>query len=310
MGELNGAFAEFSPELLHVVCFAPNGAYATVLSRRHGVPLIVTLQGETVMDDRDIYDRSLLLRTALRRGLRQATVITACSRFTLDDAGRFGLAAGRGEVVFNGTTLDETAAEAIETPFGRYVLCLGRVVEKKGFDLMLEAFARVAPSHPDVGLVVAGDGRALPTLRQRAVELGIADQVHFPGSLGRASVAGAMRDAAIFVMPSRIEPFGIVALEGWRGGTPIIVSARGGAPEFVRDGIDGLVVDPFDAEALANAVSRLLDDPALGAAFVASGLSRLNEFTWPRIAERYRSLYAVAVGGAGARHGEGQLAGG
>jgi glycogen(starch) synthase len=294
MRALEEAFEEFHPDLLHVVCFAPNGAYATELSRRRQIPLVITLQGETVMDDHDIYDKSVMLRACLRRGIRQAKIVTACSRYTLNDAARFGLEPRRGEVVFNGTSLDEIAAEPIETPFERYVLCLGRVVQKKGFDLMLAAFTHVV-DRPGVGLVVAGGGQALPMLRQRADELGIGKFVCFTGPLGRAQVAGAMRDAAVFVMPSRLEPFGIVALEGWRGATPVVVSSRGGTSEFVRDGIDGIVVDPFDEVALSGAVNRLLDDRELAAAYVRSGLERLNDFTWPRIAERYRELYAEAT---------------
>jgi len=72
-----------------------------------------------------------------------------------------------------------------------------------------------------------------------------------------------MAGAAVLVMPSRLEPFGIVALEGWRAGTAVVATRRGGAPEFVRDGEDGLLVDPFDTAAVARVLGRLLSDETL-----------------------------------------------
>ena len=69
-----------------------------------------------------------------------------------------------------------------------------------------------------------------------------------------------MAGARVFVMPSRLEPFGIVVLEGWRAGTAVVATNRGGPPEFVRDGEDGLLVDPFDTAAVAEVLGRLLSD--------------------------------------------------
>ena len=107
---LRSAVAAFRPDLLHVQCFGPNGAYATALSRLTGLPLVITLQGETVMDDADIFETSRSLRFSLRRGLRRAKAVTGCSAFTLADAeGRFGLEPGKGRVVPNGVELARDA---------------------------------------------------------------------------------------------------------------------------------------------------------------------------------------------------------
>jgi len=100
---MRNAVDAFRPDVVHVVCFGPNGAYATVLARLTRLPLVVTLQGETVMDDADIFETSRVLRSSLRRGLRAAACVTGCSAFTLADAEqRFGLEPGRGLVVANG----------------------------------------------------------------------------------------------------------------------------------------------------------------------------------------------------------------
>jgi glycosyltransferase involved in cell wall biosynthesis len=295
--QLMGATRAFQPDVLHVQCFSGNGVYAAALSRLSGTPLVITLQGETLMDDRDIYEHSASLRLGLRAGLRQAAVVSACSAFVLEDAVmRFGLRSGRGVVVPNGVEVrrGRVPAKRVELPFDRYVLALGRVVEKKGFDLLLDAFAEMAGSHPGLGLVIGGQGSARAGLELRAAALGVKDLVAFPGSLGRGEVGWAMRNAELFVMPSRIEPFGIVTLEALAAGCPVIVSSRGGASEIVRDGVDGLVVDPFDRQALANSIETLLVDSALRERFSGYGRLRVQQFAWTRIVDRYTELYERA----------------
>jgi glycosyltransferase involved in cell wall biosynthesis len=100
-----------------------------------------------------------------------------------------------------------------------------------------------------------------------------------------------MGAAEAFVLPSRVEPFGIVVLEALRAGCPVVVSGRGGASEIVRDGIDGLVVDPVQTDALSTSVARLLTDKELARRLSKSGRVRVAEFDWRSITARYRGLY-------------------
>lgn len=187
------AAKDFRPDVVHVQCFSANGAYAMRLTRHLHVPLVLTLQGETVMDDTDIYGRSVVLRGALRQALRGAAAVTACSCFVLADAERrFGLRPGRGSVIPNGVELAEgVPAEPLSLPFERFVLGVGRVVENKGFDLLLDAFQRLAPRYPDLGLVIGGAGRRASTWSRKRPTLASArvwrSRARFPvrRSLGR-----------------------------------------------------------------------------------------------------------------------------
>jgi glycosyltransferase involved in cell wall biosynthesis len=299
---LRSAVAAFHPDVLHVQCFGPNGTYAAALSRVTGIPLVVTLQGETVMDDADIFETSRVLRASLRFGLRTAAAVTACSAFTLADAeDRFGLAPGRGRVIPNGVDLagadhagtaltpDATAPLVSDRP---YIFALGRVVEKKGFDLLLAAFAAMGPEHRTTDLVIAGTGALLEDLRQDAVALGVAPHVHFVGKLNREAVAAAMAGAELFVMPSRLEPFGIVVLEAWRAGVAVVATTHGGPPEFVHDGRDGVLVDPFDTGSFAAVLQKLLSDSDHRRALAEAGRLSAEAFAWPSIARRYQQVYA------------------
>ena len=222
--------------------------------------------------------------------------MTACSRYALDDAlERFGSRRSVGEVVFNGVALDREDTRSNRK--GRNVLVLGRLVEKKGFDLAIEAFARVAERHKDATLVIGGEGPMRTALERHATQSGVRGRTRFLGSLDGGGVSRAMADADVFVVPSRIEPFGIVILEAWRASLPVIVTNRGGPREFVRDGEDGVLVDPTDVKALAEALDRMLSSQALRNRVGAAGRGRLCKIAWPKIAKEYQSIYTRALRG-------------
>lgn len=287
------------PEVLHVQCFGPNGLYALALHTLTRTPLIVSAHGETFMDDHDVFRTSRILRTGLVHSLRAAAAVTGCSQLVLDDLrDRFG---GTGGVVVpNGVDLAEPGREpagpVAETgsPGAPVVLALGRVQRVKGFDLLLRAFAHA--DLPDgARLVIGGEGEALASLTSLASDLGIADRVEFPGRLTRAQVARATAQATVFVVPSRREAFGIVVLEGWRAGVPVIATNRGGPREFVTHGVDGLLVDPVDVVALANAITDLVRDPEAASRVGAAGAERVRDFTWTRTAALYEEVYTEAL---------------
>lgn len=291
------ATRQFRPDIFHIHCFGPNGIYGTFLGRLTGTPVVVTLHGETVMDDHDVFARSWVMRRALGQALKRAPAVTACSAFALADAERrFGPALGRKMVVYNAVDLDETAEPFDAPTSGRsYVFALGRLVPKKGFDLLLRAFRSVADQYPGVDLVIAGTGEAASDLRSLAVELGIGNRAHLVGRLSRTEVAGALAGSVMLVVPSRVEPFGIVILEGWRAHVPVVSTSRGGPREIIEDGVNGLLVDPLDVDALAETIAKLLGDPALRRRVSSAGRQRVEAVGWHDVALQYRSLYGQVL---------------
>jgi len=96
------------------------------------------------------------------------------------------------------------------------------------------------------------------------------------------------------VVPSRIEAFGIVVLEAWRSGRPLVATTGGGPSGLVTDGVDGILVDPMDTTALAKALSRVLGDPSLQDRLAARGRETVERYTWGATAGQYLSLYPRA----------------
>ncbi|HEU0248504.1 MAG TPA: glycosyltransferase family 4 protein [Gaiellaceae bacterium] len=192
------------------------------------------------------------------------------------------------EIIHYGIASDGTAAPYVGGE--PRLLCVGRLIPIKGHLVLLRALAQARARVPEVTLDVAGRGPLAPALRSYAQELGLADAVRFLGFV--SPVQNAIDDAAIVVVPSLGEGFGMVALEAMERARPVIVSAVGGLPEIVADGETGLVVASADAEALADAIVALAGDLTRASAMGSAGRERaLAEFTPERCAARIEELY-------------------
>jgi glycosyltransferase involved in cell wall biosynthesis len=289
--EWRRADREFLPDLLHVQCFGPNGIYALAMHRRTRVPIAVTSHGETLADDRGIFARSALLRRALREALKRSIFVTAPSQVTLADL-RDAYGLSEGLVVPNGVDVSVDTQESDrsndEEP---YFASVGRLGWMKGFDLVIEAFSR-ADLPNGCRLLIGGDGPEREALNILISQKGLDGRVILLGALTPHDVSRVMANSLAVVVPSRMESFGIVALEAWRAGAALIMTDRGGAPEFVRDDEDGLLIDPTDTEALVRALRRVATDAGLRHRLAQAGRERVPEFTWEAVASAYLRLYA------------------
>jgi glycosyltransferase involved in cell wall biosynthesis len=145
----------------------------------------------------------------------------------------------------------------------RYLLFLSRIHEKKGCDLLIEAFARVAPKYPEVDLVIAGPDQVglQAKLQKQAEELGIASRVHWPGLLTGDAKWGAVRNCEAFILPSHQENFGVVVAESLACGRPVLISNQVNIwPEIEQEGV-GLVA-PDTLAGTEELISRWLALPA------------------------------------------------
>jgi glycosyltransferase involved in cell wall biosynthesis len=174
------------------------------------------------------------------------------------------------------------------------LLSVGRLIPIKGHVVLLRALAEARKELPDLELDIAGRGPLEPALRALALELGIADAVHFLGHV--APVQGAIEGAAIVVAPSMGEGFGMVALEAMERSRPVIAAEIGGLGELVEDGVTGLLVPAGEVEPLRDAIVRLGSDLGLAAQMGAAGRRRaLAQFLQQRCTDRTEILYAEAL---------------
>ncbi len=155
----------------------------------------------------------------------------------------------------------------------RTVLFVGRVVREKGADVLIEALSHLRTPWR---CVIAGDGIDMPHVRSAAESRGVADRVEFPGWLTGDRLDDAFNRASVVVCPSRWpEPFGIVGLEAFARGLPVVAFRVGGIPEWLDDEVSGSLVDPLDARAFGQRIEWLLDHPDDATAMGARGRERV-----------------------------------
>lgn len=285
------AALRFRPDVLHVQCFGPNGIYATALSRLLRRPLVISSHGETFADEHDVFGRSALMQRGLSAGCQQAAVTTGCSVLVTHDlATRFG--ARDALIVPNGVELIGSPQRAKVKGRVPTIVAVGRLVHVKGFDLLIRAVAQL--DRP-VQLVLVGEGSAHESLEALAREVGISDSVKLVGRQDQPEVRRLMSESDVVAVPSRAESFGIVALEAWDSGTPLIATSLGGPRGFVTDGVDGLLVDPENTPALAAAIDRVLSDEDLARRLADAGRESVKQFTWDRVVDDYERIYEVAL---------------
>lgn len=183
----------------------------------------------------------------------------------------------------------------------RVFLYVGRLVENKGVDIVLEAFARlVAEKEGDEALLVICGGKGFsstevtPYMEKLFVSAKVlGDKVVFMGYVEHKKIYEYYTAADVLLIPSRVEEgFGMIAIEAMASGLPVIVSCQGALPEVVRDGIDGIVVPTCSVDGFYQAMKRYLDDPGIFAVMGREGRRRVEElFTWDKVTQSMKALY-------------------
>ncbi len=177
---------------------------------------------------------------------------------------------------------------------------VGRLAPDKGVDVLIDAVALLRPRWPRLRTFILGDdpagGGYLEALRRRAVARGLEGTVHFFGYVDDADLACA--DFDIQVVGSRAEPFGLATLEGMAHAHPVVATDAGGSREILRHGVDGFLVPPGDAAALARQLDRLLADPDLRRRIGAEARRRVeSRFPLARVLDRTEAVYRDAAAG-------------
>lgn len=267
---------------------APAAALAT---RLRGIPFVQYLHAQ------EIPVRPALTRFAVRRA-RATIAVSSHSRALAE---RIGCETARFHVIPPG--IDPPSALPPSDRGGPpTVLTVARFeVAYKGHDVLVEAMPAIHARVPEARWILIGDGPLRSSTEQRVDQLGLTQSVQFLRQVSDAERDRWLAEADVFAMPSRLPPdgtgegFGIVFLEAAAHGLPVVAGNVGGALDAVVDGTTGVLVDPQDPAALADAVCGLLLDPDRAKALGAAGIAWSNRFAWREVARAVEELLFQVV---------------
>ncbi|WP_158840423.1 glycosyltransferase family 4 protein [Saccharothrix deserti] len=246
-------------------------------------------------------------RQALRRIGSDVDVVTFVSRYTRSRfAAAFGplaalehLPSGVDTSVFAPSPAER---EAVRARYGLgdrpVVVCVSRLVPRKGQDVLVRALPEIRRQVPDAALLLVGGGPYRKTLERLAASVGVSDHVVLTGSVPWEELPAHYNAGDVFAMPCRtrgrgldVEGLGIVYLEASATGLPVVAGRSGGAPETVRDGVTGRVVDGREVTEVATTIATLLADPGTAAKMGAAGREWVTaNWRWDALADRLATL--------------------
>ena len=312
MGTVLGArFAELKPDVVHAH-FWMSGLASLAAIRGAGldVPLVQTFHalGATKRRFQGRMDTSPPARVRMEAALaRDVDRVVATSTDEVAELLRIGAVRSRISVVPSGVDIEQFCPDGPVAEKGDRprVLCVGRLVPRKGFDTVVRALAAV----PDAELVVAGgpasadlgSDQEAGRLMRLAERFGVAERVRLVGAVPRSDMPALLRSADLVVCTPWYEPFGIVPLEAMACGVPVVASAVGGFLDTVVDGATGTLVPARRPDRLAAAMRKLLAEPFWREAYGTAGVDRArSRYSWDRIAESTVVAYEGLLGGQGA----------
>jgi glycosyltransferase involved in cell wall biosynthesis len=303
------------PDLLHAHWLLPNGLIGAVVSRLTGIPLVISVPGS----DAQIANANPLFRQLARFAMRQASWMTANSADLRDAVATLEPAVlNNFSLIVYGTdpnalrpdptgvaALRAQLANAAHLTFNNHavppflVLCVGRMVYKKGFDTFIRALAEPALHNHNVIGVMVGEGDQKAEWQALAHELAVDKQLRWVGSVPKDQIGVYYNACDVLINPAVRKPvdgLNVSVLDAMSCGKPVVGSTVAGNPLAIKDGETGLLVPEGDAAALATALARLAADPALAARMGAAGRCRIeHELGWPPLARQYITHFSGLV---------------
>jgi glycosyltransferase involved in cell wall biosynthesis len=284
--------AEQSFHLIHAHAPLPCGHAALLLSRKLGIPFVVTVHGlDAFLTEQVKGSAGLTCRDIAREVYESASRVICISRSVAEVVQQGACGKAKTEVVYNGvnSNLFSPGSEKNDRPT---VLSVGNLIHIKGHELLLRAMAEIASACPELKLRIIGEGPERPRLEALTRELNLAGRVEFLGRRAHSEVANEMRNCTVFALPSRFEGLGCVYLEAMACGKPVIACVGQGIGDIVATGKNGFLVSPDQPEELSQVLQKLLADGPLRASIGAAGRETvLRGVTLEHQAARLYAIY-------------------
>ena len=286
--------------VIHAHAALPCGHAAALLSRRLGIPFVVTIHGLDVFNN--------CFEDGIAAGWRRKSSLfvyrnahtAICISEKIERLLRDGMESVKAEVVYNGTDPDRFSPAGIasgpESRESSTILMVGNLLAGKGHELVLRTIGKLTNLFPDLKCRIIGEGADRERFARLAADLGITDRVQFLGRRSRADVVKAMQNSTVFVLPSRYEGLGCVYLEAMASGKPVIACRGQGIDEIIQHRNNGWLIPVDGLDELVQGLQVLLSDGDLRAQIGRAGRETiLDRLTMSHQAQKMLKIYEEAA---------------
>jgi glycosyltransferase involved in cell wall biosynthesis len=278
--------------MIHAHLAYPAGYCAVRWGRRKGIPVIITCHGHDINNVDDIpYEPDVweVFQNKMVEAFHLADAVTVPSRSMAEKLKSWGI---QTSYIPSGVNLNQIPPIPPPQENEPFILTIGRFNKVKGFDLLLESFTILAHRHQNLRLVVFGEGCGIPPLISQSLAKELKGRVTLisTGS-DEKKKWDLLRRCILYVCPSRMEGFGIAVLEAMACAKPVVAFAVGGLTDLIENKKNGLLVSPYDTEAMAEAIDQILNDSERAKDMAEESRNRATRFDWSIILDQYQGLY-------------------
>jgi len=280
----------FAPDLVHASMIGPSTLFHLQTLEAHPAPFLLTLQMEISPTNGSHLD------TLQSKVVSAADWVTSCSASALGQAIQLRKEIeSHSSVIYNAVDVPDLIPKELPSDSTK-LLCIGRLVPQKGFDLALSAFAGLVDRFPALRMIIAGDGSERKNLEKQTVELGLTNFVDFLGWILPEKVSSLINTATTVVMPSRHEGLPIVAIQAALMARPVVGTRVGGLSEVVIDRHTGLLIEKENITALRDALTYILENPEHTRQMGQAARLRAKEvFSFQQNVNAYDELYRKLI---------------
>ena len=285
-------------DIVHAHQLYPAGYWAVSSLAPFRNIIVISAHGEDIQVEPEYnYGKRLNKRIdrKIRWTLKQGRCFTSVSSSLKDEMVALGAAEGSIRVIPNGVDLELFSGQNVFESGRPYLFSMGRLVFKKGYDVLINAFAEIMKENYDIGLIIAGRGPEETSLRDLVRKRGLSGRVKLVGFVDGNAKVSLVKGSRFYVCPSRREGLALANIEALAAGKPVVAFDVDGNSDIIEHGKNGLLAKPEDGEDLASKMQMLLRDEKLREKMKGQALRMVKKYDWLEIARRYESLYEEMI---------------
>jgi len=285
-------------DIIHVIGVRrPLPLIGLLLSRHWNVPLISTIAGSEIPNTGDsetetVWNES---KEIMRPVLESSSIVTCVSKALENDLRKIVPNLNYVRTVYAGIDTELINSVLCTETEKNYIISLRRLIPSKGIDILIRAFKDIANEYPQVKLLIAGEGHEEENLKTLVKDLNLGDKIKFIGTVSLTRAISLLKGAICTVVPSISEGGSLVNIEAQAASCPVIASRVGGIPEYVQDGVSGLLFESKNLKDLADKVKTIISNAPLRNKLIQGGIEHAKKFSWDILGLQYLALYNKVI---------------